>query len=104
MFPKNHRLPLPVKKGSPLKMISSPCFLLKISENKTGHNRFGVVIANRIVKKSTKRHFWKRRIMGFLRTWPNLNKDFLIIVSPQIGEITPGALQQEFQKVLQKIT
>lgn len=102
MFSKSQRLPLPVRGGAPWKTIPTPYFLLRVFENRVGCNRFGIIISNAAVKRSSKRHFWKRRIAEFLKDWPNLNKDVLVIISPRIEEITLATLKLEFQKILQK--
>ena len=102
MFPRKYRLPLD-KKQSFEKTLSTPCFLFKTSRNSIGQNRFGVVISNASVKKSTRRHLWKRRFANAVRLWPNLERDFLVIVSPRIENMTMADLKVELENVLKSL-
>ena len=85
------------------KIFSSPHFLIKVRDNNCGHNRFGIIISSGVLKKSTERHFWKRRIADYLRKLPNLKKDFLLIVMPEIKKASSEILKNEFNKFLEKI-
>lgn len=100
MFPKKYRLPLGKKRVFE-KTLSTPHFVLKTSRNRIGKNRLGMIISNAAVKKSVRRHFWKRKFSGLIRLWPNLERDFLIIVSSKIESLPPKDLKKELEKILE---
>lgn len=81
----------------------SAYFLLKASSNDVLHNRFGIIISTSSVKESTMRHFWKRHIADHLRSLPNLQKDFLVIVSPKIRDASPEDVKKELGIILEKV-
>lgn len=99
MFPKKYRLPLGKKRVFE-KTLSTPHFVIKTSRNGIGQNRLGMIISNAAVKKSVRRHFWKRKFSGLIRLWPNLERDFLIIVSSKIESLPPKDLKKELEKIL----
>lgn len=103
MYSKKYRLPIGQDMKAAKKIFSSPYFLVKSKDNDCGHNRFGIIISSAAVKKSTERHFWKRRIADYLRKLPNLKKDFLVIVTPEVQKILPETLNNELNKFLEKI-
>ncbi|HUZ92367.1 MAG TPA: ribonuclease P protein component [Candidatus Paceibacterota bacterium] len=100
MYSKQFRLPIEKKKTIGGRSFSTPYFLLKEKDNKEGHNRFGIVIANHAVKSSARRHYWKRSIADELVKFPNLKKDILIIVSPKIESADKKTIQAELQKLI----
>ncbi|MBI4087663.1 MAG: ribonuclease P protein component [Candidatus Liptonbacteria bacterium] len=81
----------------------TPYFLLKTSSSESGHNRFGIIVSNAAVKKSVRRHLWKRRFAHHIRLWPNIRKDILVIVSPNIENVSTKDLKKELDKMLQKL-
>ena len=91
-----------VKRFISKRTFSTPYFFLKTAPNAVHRNRFGVIISNAAVKKSTQRHFWKRRFAAILYLWPNFNVDFLFIISPKIGNLQPRELKKELDKILHK--
>ncbi len=98
MYSKKFRLPVKEVQKKAKKVFSSPYFLIKTAENKTDHNRFGIIISTSSVQKSVDRHFWKRRIADYLRQTPNFKKDFLFIVSPGIKKSSPEKVKNELDK------
>ncbi len=104
MYSKKFRLPIAKTKFAWQKTFSSPYFLIKTKENHKEHNRLAIIIANRAIKKSTRRHFWKRAIADELQAWPNLQKDILIIVSPKIEATSKKVMKEEFDKLLKQLT
>jgi ribonuclease P protein component len=104
MFPKKLRLPIAENRTGFARFYSSPYFLLKSRGNKEGHNRFAVVIPAGSVKKSTHRHFWKRRITEYFKQWPNFEKDFLVIASPKMETADKENVGYEFDKALKFLT
>ena len=85
------------------KTISTPYFQFKLSANTLNYNRFGIIISNTVVKKSTRRHFWKRKFTHEVRAWPSLKKDILVIVSRNIENLPATDLKKEVNKILQRI-
>lgn len=87
MLPRKNRLPIDTSRRFP-KAITTPYFLIKSAPNHLWVNRFGIVISNAAVRQSIRRHFWKRRIVAALRSWPNLGRDMLIIASNRLQAAT----------------
>ena len=103
MFAKKNRLPIE-EKNQLQKICSSSCFVVKATDNNLSRNRFGIIISNSAVKKSTRRHFWKRVISENLSKWPNLKKDFLFIVSSKIEGFKKEQLKKEINRILENIS
>jgi len=103
MYSKKFRFPIGKEPVRWSKTFGTPFFSLKIAGNTKAHNRFAVIISNHAVKKSTDRHFWKRQIADEFMLWPNLGKDFLVIVSSKIGSANKTAVKNELAKILQQL-
>lgn len=94
MFPKKNRIKTAEinKLLSQKKFVSNELFILKTSENTEKITRFGVIVSKKVSKSAVKRHLIKRRIFNLIKDFSNknkeefcfLNKDFLIILRPQI--------------------
>ena len=76
---------------------------MKREDNSLSHNRFAILISNHSEKSAVRRHFWKRRFFDELKNWPNLGKDFLVIISPKIKNLTADNLKVEIQNALEKL-
>lgn len=98
MLAKKFRLPLAKKTTGFRRLYSSPYFLIKLSENSEGYNRFGIIVPASAVRKSARRHFWKRQITECFRRWPNFKKDFLVIVSPKIESADKKIIKLELER------
>jgi len=83
-------------------VFSCNSFIVKFQDNGLSYNRFAVLISNHSEKSAVRRHFWKRRFFDELKSWPDLGKDFLVIASPKIKNLTPDNLKIEIQKALEK--
>ncbi len=103
MLTKKLRLPIEQTRRELKKAYSSPYFLLKSSTNLLGHNRFGVIISVSSVKKSTRRHFWKRQILAAVERWPNMGKDFLIIASHKLENADKKVLRAELDRAFETL-
>lgn len=70
------------------------------SPNYLGYNRVGVLIGLKSIK-STKRHFWKRRILALAAKLPNVGCDILFILFslPTFRK----ELESEFGKIVEVI-
>ncbi len=104
MLSKEFRLPFAGNTKGLKNLYSSPWFLLKSKKNSVGHNRFGVIISASAVRKSTQRHFWKRQILESFRHWPNLQKDFLVIVSPRTENAKSEIVKNELAGISKFLT
>jgi len=80
------------------RIYSTPRFLLKSEDGSGEVNRFAVIISTNAVKKSVRRHFWRRQITEHVKHWPNFKKDFLIIVSPGIENANKKIVWSELEK------
>ena len=76
---------------------------MKLEDNGLSYNRFAVLVSNNSEKSAVRRHFWKRRFFDELKSWPDLGKDFLVITSPNIKNLTPDNLKVEVQNALEKL-
>ena len=76
----------------------SPYFIIVPSPNNIGHNRFAVIVSKRVAKGSARRHDLKRQFIARLREWPNKRKDFLIIASPRLNELTKADFPKELER------
>ena len=103
MLAKKFKLQIKEVKRNAEKIFSSDYFSLKSSPNNKTHNRIGVLISNKAVPKSTRRHFWKRYFIETLRRWPDLSRDFLVTVFPKMENINKKFLNREINNALNKI-
>ena len=76
---------------------------MKFRDNGLSYNRFAVLVGKHSERTAHRRHFWKRRFFDELKSWPDLGKDFLVIISPKIKNLTPDNLKMELQKALEKL-
>lgn len=81
------------------KIFISPYFIVKSAENKEKNNRFGIIVSAKAEKKAARRHFIKRQISEKLKNWPNLQKDFIFMISPRVAQLTKKQIHTEFQKI-----
>ena len=100
MYSKKNRLPIEKNKVLGQRTLSSPYFLIKYKENGKNFNRFGIIISNHSVKKSVRRHFWKRVFADALQSWPILQKDILVIASPKIEATDKKTVKNELNRIL----
>ncbi|OGY99793.1 MAG: hypothetical protein A2945_02240 [Candidatus Liptonbacteria bacterium RIFCSPLOWO2_01_FULL_52_25] len=103
MLSKKNRLPAQEFKAKNRATLSTPLFTVKFSRNREGHNRFGFIISNSVLKKAVDRHYWKRRLREYVRVWPNSACDILIIVSPRIANAPPESVREELKAAFDKI-
>ncbi len=103
MLAKKFRLPAENFFAKPIKRFVAEYFLVKVFKNKLGYNRFGVIINNRVDKRSTRRHFLKRLILSRARQQPNSSRDFLIIASPRAGKLSRVEIKKEIKKIFENI-
>ena len=103
VYSKKFRFPLSRENFKSEKSFSAPGFFLKTKSNKEDNNRFAVIISSRAVKKSNRRHFWKRVIADALKELPNMRKDFLAIVSKNIEDHTKNSVREEIKKAARQI-
>lgn len=100
MFSKKNRLPIAGNRTDFRKVYAAPYFLLKLKGNNKECNRFAIIISAKTIKKSTRRHYWRRRMAENLKSWPNFRKDFLVIVSPKTENADKKIIKDEFGKML----
>ena len=103
MLPKKFRLPLDRFSRKRWLSLQSASFLLKFLDNRLGYNRFGIIISAKAERKSVKRNFWRRRFMERIKSWPNLSRDFLIIVSPKVKYMNLVKLEGELAATVRKL-
>ncbi len=58
--------------------------------NSTTHNRYAVIVPSKILTHAVDRTYWRRRIYAALQSWPNRQKDKLILLKQN-----PQAPQQK---------
>jgi len=102
MIAKKFRLPRQIFSERPAGRVNTDYFLIKVFKNNLTHNRFGVVISAKVDKRSSKRNFWRRAILNYARRQTGFGKDFLVVVSPRIRELSKSEVEQEVEKILKK--
>lgn len=103
MYPKKNRLPIDEFNKLNSKKRDYFLFLIKIYPNSKGYNRFGIIISQKVEKKSTKRHYFKRQIANYLLKLPNLSLDILIIAKPTLKEGDKNKLKSELNQIISDI-
>lgn len=110
MFSKKNRIKTDKinKLLSQKKFISNDYYIFKISEKTTNNKaNFAVIVSKKVEKSAVKRHLIKRRILNSLKEISLekkfQNKDFLIIVRPQVSKIEKGFDFTELKKYLIEI-
>jgi len=78
-------------------------FTIKIKKNRLGYNRFGIILPTKVEKKSSSRHYLKRRLSCFLRNLPNFSRDFLIIALPSLKKISQEKNKEEINLAINEI-
>ena len=97
MLAKKARLPIQSLSVHAVGRITTSYFSVKVFRNTLGHNRFGVIISAKNVKKAARRHELKRRILGRVTQWPGGGKDILFILTQK----AEGASKKEINTALQ---
>lgn len=78
---------------------------LKYVKNNFSYSRFGLVVSLKVDKKAVVRNKIKRRIRAVLRKHlPQIvsGYDFLILIKPEIKQLTYRQLEEEILKLFQK--
>lgn len=79
--------------------------IIKIRKNSRNISRFGIIVSNKISKKSTKRNHQKRRIREIIRLKLSEIKpgfDCVVIARQGILEKKYQEIEEEIKKILQK--
>src|SRR3989344_5095098 len=100
MLSKKSRLPGNEMGGGFKKTFASTHFLVKSKPNTTNNNRFAIIISNKVIQKSNRRHFFKRFFMNHVSVWPNVGMDFIIIASPHLQKATQEELSSSIVAAL----
>jgi ribonuclease P protein component len=100
MIPRILRLPSDEFRARGYETHTTPFFSLRVKKNSFGRNRIGVVIGLAIDKRAVRRNFWKRQAKAHLLRVPNVSKDFLVIFSPKIKQLTKIEFVKEIEKAL----
>lgn len=83
----------------------SPELILRWTENKENHSRWGIIISRKVDKKAVIRNRIKRRLRAILREnmifWPS-QKDIILIARPQIKELNFRELKENLEQILRK--
>ena len=103
MLPQKNRLPAKEFRALNSKTILLSFGTLKFSRNRGEENRFGFIISNSALKKAVDRHYWKRRLGEFVRAWPNIACDVLVIISPRITSASTERAREELKAAFDKI-
>ncbi|RJP44905.1 hypothetical protein C4587_01285 [Candidatus Parcubacteria bacterium] len=64
-------------------------------ESGDAKNRFGIAVGARVDSRSTRRHFWKRRVGEAVKMWPEVGMDFIISTLPAIRNETPPRVKSD---------
>lgn len=105
MFKKALRLPKSIR-FTKENQISSNFFLVKIAENKTGSNRFGIIVSKKIDKRAVERNRIKRQIRRSIEENEkklSSGKDLLVIARSGIRDKETKEISEEFKRIFKKI-
>jgi len=76
-------------------VVSSPHFVVRVTHNELGHNRFGVIISAKVNSKSTQRHRLKRFILAEVKSWPSWSRDLILVVLGQLVDLSGREIANE---------
>lgn len=105
MFKKGLRLPKNIRFTKENQILSN-FFSVKIAENKSEFNRFGIVVSKKIDKRAVIRNKIKRQIRRCIEENKKhllVGKDLLIITRPGIKDIEEREICESLMKVFKKI-
>lgn len=103
MYAQKHRLEISRQRFRGGTVLRAESFSIKAAPSSSPHNRFAIIISKAAVKKAAQRNFWKRLMADGVQKWPNVKKDFLIIVSPKINSATSEDIRRELQEIGERI-
>lgn len=100
MLSKRQRVPRGVfSSRKPAIRFATPRFFARVKPNTEGHNRFAVVVGTKVDKRSTKRNFIKRAVLGCAKEWPSLSSDIIIHITPAARDIPLLKLKEEIDEL-----
>ncbi len=105
MLQHQFRLP-PYERLLDTNTIKNRFFILKLSQNSLGHNRYGFVVTKTISRSAVDRNKIKRRIRACIEELhPSLkgDHDMLFIVRKDALAVTRGALYDTIHNIFQKL-
>lgn len=100
MLPQKLRLPYGEFSKRGYQTTRTPYFSLKIKNNGLPHNRIGIIIGVAAEKSAVRRNFWKRQAKAVLIKQPGAGKDFVLIFSKKIKEISKDKFKKELLKAI----
>src|ERR1700722_15694468 len=100
MIPRMSRLPSDEFRAHGYRTVTTPFFSLRVKKNSLEKNRMGVVIGLVVDRRAVKRNFWKREAKVQLLRIPILSKDFLVVFSPNIKQLTKTEFARELSVAL----
>jgi ribonuclease P protein component len=106
MLPQKNRLPYVELNAGGYRTVRTSYFSLKIRNNGLPQNRIGAIIGVAAEKRAVRRNFWKRQAKAILAQQGDAlqgfggGKDFVVIFSKKIKEITKDQFRKELLKLL----
>ncbi|MEK7195341.1 MAG: hypothetical protein AAB655_01460 [Patescibacteria group bacterium] len=91
--------PLPYGGKRPPFLIKKRYFLVKILNGESPRNRLTVLIPKSSARKSSERNYWRRKIIGHGKSWPNAGGGFMVRVLPAIEGAKPKDVRPELDSV-----
>lgn len=88
------------------KTLRTTFFRIKTVENHTKHSRYGIVIANKVIKKAVDRNRKKRQVravLGELIDTITKGYDIVVLAQSNIAEASHEEIQKDLKKSFQKI-
>jgi len=103
LLAKKYRLPIQSVIGKNARVIKTPFFLFKIFPSRFSYSRFGIIISKKVAPRATQRNKLKRIIFSACNPKENPGKDFLMIVSPKIKNLTKEEIIKQLQELFNAI-
>jgi ribonuclease P protein component len=103
MIPLKKRLPREAFRERGYRMLATRFFSLKVKNNVVGTNRIAVVVGKSVDKRATQRNFWERQMKTVLLAAPNVSKDIIVTVFPNINTLTKAEATKEIRTAIKTI-
>jgi ribonuclease P protein component len=104
MLKKQNRLSR-INKNKPSEFFVSPIFNIRVSENKEGKTRFGVVVSKKTSKKAVLRNKTKRIVRDIIQKHIEIflkDKDIIIVIKKVLNKTIRKEAEEELFELLKK--
>ena len=107
MLPRKRRLPREsirsLQKRKASGTVRGQDFLARFADNGGKTNRYAVTVGVKVDKRSTKRHFLRRRVESRMLGWRDGGQDVLVSVLPSAAKLPFSELGKELSEIGNRI-